>query len=99
MKTTRTPLTLPSSFVRQRRVWCSFALLVVFALFGIARGQEGKDKDAKPANLGANKDLPLVERLIAARREYQATLRTIRKHYVDTGDIQRARWAEEELLQ
>src|SRR5438552_1540050 len=99
MKTTRRPVSLPSSFVPTRRGWLALILAAVFALFGIAWGQEGKDKDDKPANLGANKDLPLVQRLLAARSEYQQTLEKLRKHYIATGDIQRARWAEEELLQ
>ena len=34
-----------------------------------------------------------------ARKEYQATLETLRAHYIGTGDIERARWAEEELVQ
>src|SRR5438045_8837301 len=50
-------------------------------------------KDQKKA------DFQMVERLIAARREYQETLEALRAHYIATGDIERARWAEEELLQ
>jgi hypothetical protein len=93
----------PSSFPVPRRVWLSLALAVVFVLVGVATGQDGKDKekdkDSKSVNLGANKDLPLVERLLAARREYQLTMEALRKHYISVGDLQRARWAEEELLQ
>ena len=44
-------------------------------------------------------DVELVERLIAARKEYQTTLELLRAHYIKTGDKERARWAEEELLQ
>src|SRR5437763_8460386 len=44
-------------------------------------------------------DHQMVERLLAARREYQETLEALRAHYIATGDIERARWAEEELLQ
>jgi TolA-binding protein len=44
-------------------------------------------------------DHQMVERLLAARREYQETLEALRSHYIATGDIERARWAEEELLQ
>src|SRR5262245_55587164 len=83
----------------RRRTWVSLGLAAAFALVGVSPGQENKDKDAKGVTLGGNKDLPLVERLLAARREYQLTLEALRKHYVDTGDIPRARWAEEELLQ
>ena len=36
---------------------------------------------------------------MAARREYQKSLETLRTHYIAAGDIERARWAEDELLQ
>ncbi len=49
-----------------------------------------------PARKG---DVEIVERLLAARKEYQKTLETLRAHYISTGDIERARWAEEELVQ
>jgi hypothetical protein len=53
-------------------------------------------KDKAP---GKKSDLELVERLLAARKEYQTSLETLRAHYIAAGDIERARWAEEELLQ
>src|SRR5206468_10416505 len=48
---------------------------------------------------GKTTDAELVERLLAARKEYQITLENLRAHYIQAGDIERARWAEEELLQ
>ncbi len=47
----------------------------------------------------ATSDIDLVERLLAARRDYQITLEQLRAHYVKVGDLERARWAEEELRQ
>ena len=44
-------------------------------------------------------DLELVERLLAARRDYQTTLEQLRSYYLTAGDVERARWAEEELRQ
>src|SRR5262245_25371440 len=44
-------------------------------------------------------DIQKVERLIAARRDYQMALEGLRKHYIAAGDIERAKWAEEELIQ
>ena len=52
-----------------------------------------------PAGAPAASDIELVEHLLAARREYQASLERLRAHYLATGDPERARWAEEELLQ
>jgi hypothetical protein len=57
------------------------------------------DKDKKAATTGKITDVPLVERLLAARKEYQLTLEALRVHYIKVGDIERARWAEDELLQ
>jgi hypothetical protein len=44
-------------------------------------------------------DIEFVERLMAARHDYQVALETLRKHYLTVGDVERARWAEEELVQ
>jgi TolA-binding protein len=76
-----------------RRWW--FAGLALLAVSGL-RAQDG-EKDKKPAVIKKS-DVQLVERLLAARKEYQLTLEALRKHYIQTGDIQRARWAEDELL-
>jgi hypothetical protein len=54
-------------------------------------------KDKKGS--GKTSDVELVERLLAARKEYQITLENLRAHYIQAGDIERARWAEDELLQ
>jgi len=43
-------------------------------------------------------DIELVEKLLVARRDYQKTLENLRTHYLQGGDIERAKWAEEELL-
>ncbi|MHB1421700.1 MAG: tetratricopeptide repeat protein [Gemmataceae bacterium] len=53
-------------------------------------------KGKRPAVKG---DLEMVERLLAARKEYQATLEALRAHYIGSGDVERARWSEEELIQ
>jgi hypothetical protein len=42
-------------------------------------------------------DIEKVERLLAARRDYQIALEQLRLHYIQVGDVERARWAEEEL--
>lgn len=52
-----------------------------------------------PPASGQRSDFELVERLLAARRDYQVTLEQLRAHYQATGDMERARWAEEELRQ
>jgi tetratricopeptide (TPR) repeat protein len=52
----------------------------------------------KKAPPGKATDFEQVERLLTARREYQLILEGLRAHYIATGDIERARWAEEELI-
>lgn len=44
-------------------------------------------------------DVEFVERILAARRDYQIALEELRRHYLSVGDLERARWAEEELVQ
>ena len=44
-------------------------------------------------------DMEKVERLLTVRRDYQLALEQLRAYYVKVGDIERAKWAEEELIQ
>lgn len=43
-------------------------------------------------------DLPLVEKVIAARKQYQQALEQLREYYLRTGDVERQHWVEEELV-
>ncbi len=43
-------------------------------------------------------DLPMVERVLAARKEYQHALENLREHYQKSADLERMKWVEEELL-
>ena len=53
------------------------------------------DAPLPPAAAG---DVQLVERAIAARKEYEASLKALYEHYAKVGDKQRLQWAERELL-
>jgi hypothetical protein len=72
-------------------------LLVLMVALAVSAQTPPADKKGAPA--GKVSDVPLIERLLAARKEYQVTLESLRKHYIQTGDVERARWAEDELLQ
>jgi hypothetical protein len=48
---------------------------------------------------GAKNDLEMVQKLLTTRRDYQTTLEQLRQLYLQSGDIERAKWAEEELRQ
>ena len=47
----------------------------------------------------ATSDIEFVEKLNATRKQYQTTLEQLRKHYIDVGDIEKSKWAEDELKQ
>jgi hypothetical protein len=53
-------------------------------------------KAPAPAKTASN-DGEFVERIIAARKEYQKALVAVYEHYRTTGDRERAKWAEEEI--
>ncbi len=55
--------------------------------------------DAKPPASTPASDVELVERVLAARKEYQTALEELRKYYIAVGDVERAKWSEEELRQ
>jgi TolA-binding protein len=74
----------------------SFVSFPSFVVSSFAADPPAVAKGKKPATRG---DLEMVERLLAARKEYQATLEALRTHYIGSGDVERGRWAEEELVQ
>lgn len=78
-----------------------FLLLVCLCGTAVVWGQQnpGKDKKTGGPNNTSAADHQLVERVLAARKEYQESLETLRAHYIAAGEIERARWAEDELLQ
>lgn len=60
---------------------------------------EGQTPPDSKATSGLPNDLELVEKVIAARKDYQKNLETLRAHYVKVNNIEKARWAEDELRQ
>ena len=76
------------------RTWvASLIILLAFALAVPPRAQTPPNKS------GGTNDLELVEKLLVTRRDYQKSLENLRLHYMKAGDIERAKWAEEELRQ
>jgi tetratricopeptide (TPR) repeat protein len=65
-------------------------------LFGQNAGSAPPAAGAPPGKPPS--DVELVERLMASRHDYQLALENLRKHYLVVGDVERARWAEEELV-
>lgn len=90
----------------RRSIVAAFLVAVglVSALLAQAPSSNPSGKGAPPtapprSSTAPPSDVEFVERLIAARRDYQVALEELRKHYLSAGDLEHARWAEEELIQ
>jgi hypothetical protein len=73
------------------------------ALVGFVHARTpGQDKkkaaELPPSATGAGSDVEFVKRTIAARKEYEDSLKELRSHYVKAGDKQRTDWTEQELM-
>jgi tetratricopeptide (TPR) repeat protein len=74
------------------------AVLIGLAVAVAVAAQTPNRTPAPPAGKGrATSDVELVEKVLAARRDYQVSLEGLRAHYISVNDTERARWAEEEL--
>jgi hypothetical protein len=70
------------------------ALILILGTTLVLRAQHPGDGSASPYK----SDLELVEKLLVVRRDYQVILEQLRAHYLATGDVERAKWVEEELI-
>lgn len=75
------------------RTWF-FAGLTTMMLGNSVGTTADPPKSAPPKS---NDDTALVERVIAARKEYQSSLVSLYELYAKIGDKERAKWVEEEL--
>jgi tetratricopeptide (TPR) repeat protein len=60
-------------------------------------GQANSSPASKQSANGPS-DLELVEKVMASRRNYQVALEQLRSHYLANGDLERAKWSEDELI-
>lgn len=79
---------------------CRASLFIILAAAVFAGGwavaQPAKNgKNGAPA---AASDVELVERLLAARKEYENSLKKLREQYFKTGDKSRLQWVEQEIM-
>jgi hypothetical protein len=72
-------------------------LLAMFAFALLATVPRAQNPPAGVPNKGG--DLELVQKLLTNRRDYQRTLEQLRIHYYQVHDMERMKWAEEELMQ
>jgi hypothetical protein len=83
------------------RRWAPALLLglVSFGLWAVVSAQTTTPPPKTKSSGAKGNTVEMAERVMAARREYQTSLETIRAYYISTGDVEHARWAEEELIQ
>lgn len=60
--------------------------------------QTGGSSSTNGNGAAPSDDTSAVKRILAARSEYQASLEELRAFYLRSGDLERVRWVEEELL-
>jgi TolA-binding protein len=80
----------------RRWTYALFAVpLLALVPVGIVSCQEKSPigKPPPPPN-----DLPLVERVIKARKEYLDSLEELRSHYIKHNDLERQKWVEDEMM-
>lgn len=77
---------------------CWLAPVSLLLALWIAEGPRAQVPPTSPKP-GAGSDLEVVEKVLMARRDYQKSLEQLRLHYLKTGDLERSKWAEEELRQ
>jgi len=72
----------------------------VLLLAGMATTLAAADKPSGDTKKnGPPSDVPFVEGVLLARKNYKESLEKMRVHYLNVGDLEKAKWAEEELRQ
>ncbi len=83
-----------------RKGWLALVVLLMAMTVAVPpRAQPPTSPSSSVPAPGKPNDLELVEKVLVARRDYQKSLENLRFHYLKVGDIERAKWAEEELRQ
>lgn len=70
---------------------------ILTALGGLVLYSAAQSPPPVAKSKGPTSDIEFVEKLNATRKQYQLSLEQLRKHYLDVGDIERSKWAEDEL--
>jgi len=79
----------------------AFSFLVIGLVLAGSHGADPAKTDDKKGDLppaAPSSDVELVERTNSARKEYEAALKKLWEYYRRTGDKQRIRWVEDELM-
>lgn len=79
-----------------RRTAILALLVAAFSGRGADPAKPDEKKDLPPA--ASNSDVEVVEKNIAARKEYENSLKKLWEQYKRTGDKMRTKWVEDELM-
>jgi hypothetical protein len=71
-------------------------LLVMFAIAVVAGTPNAQSPSGTPVK-NDNTELELIQRLHMMRKDYQKALENVRIYYHNVGDVEKRKWAEEEL--
>lgn len=74
-------------------------LLAIFAIILLATVPRPQTPSTGTPTPGKSDDLELVQKLLTNRRDYQKTLEALRIHYYQVQNLEKMKWAEEELRQ
>jgi len=82
----------------RRRLAAAAVVLACAAGLNHSAAQNAQPRSAPTTNPVAT-EITAVKRVIAARREYQASLESLRANYVNNADTEKLRWTEDEIKQ
>lgn len=84
---------------KYRTAFAAAALIVTCGVgLQVSMAQYAQPRTAPPTNPAAS-EINAVKRVIAARREYQASLEALRSTYSINSDTEKLRWSEDEIKQ
>ncbi|QVL33291.1 tetratricopeptide repeat protein [Telmatocola sphagniphila] len=84
--------------ISNRKVWVFIPVLVMVAGTVLAQNPN-KPAKAEEKKGPVNSDIAIWEKLKESRKQYQRSLLELRDYYNAISDFERAKWAEDELLQ
>jgi TolA-binding protein len=83
--------------VERRHLSVGLVLLLGGTITLVAFGADPVKPEGETPSKGKASEVELVENLLKARREYWVSLDKLRQHYIANSDIEKTKWAEEEI--
>ncbi|MCE9533710.1 MAG: hypothetical protein K8T89_21670, partial [Planctomycetes bacterium] len=74
-------------------------ILAVSGIMALLAAAQMPTTSPKTPGKNPTSDIEMVEKLNSTRKQYQLNLEQLRQQYLNMGDIEKAKWAEDELKQ